>query len=140
MSAKKNLSIIDSYTYTYTAKSGEEVEKTVSTRGPNGAMKIHPKGSVFLGYVTLVLDVCGIIFALEGATARIRTDGLFVVEPKTRSEEWFDSDGNSHLGSFAWDALGDENRVALAVQCAKRFPALAKREKSARAALAKRAA
>jgi hypothetical protein len=139
MSAK-TIEILPSYSYTYVNRDGETVEKTVTTRGPNGAMKLHPGGSAYLGMLTLCASVCGVVLVLEGIVARIRVDGAFVLEPTKRDEEWFDGNGVSHPGGFIFEIAGDESRQEFAKQVAKQIPALAKRVKSARAAIAKRAA
>jgi hypothetical protein len=81
-----------------------------------------------------------VLTVLNGVCARIRVDGEVVVEPTLRAEEWFDDSGESRKGKLIFDLVGDESRIALAHAACKGIPALAKRVKSARAALAKRAA
>ncbi len=49
-------------------------------------------------------------------------------------------DGSERPGAMIFDLVGDESRIALATLATKQVPAFAKRVKSARAALAKRAA
>lgn len=144
MSAKQTVKVIPSHTVTYTDPDGNPQTRVFQTSGPNGAMKIHPGQSVFLGMVTLVLSIATpfgeIIQVLSGLCARIRVDGEVVLEPTLRKEEWFDGEGNSHPGAYVFDFVGDESRIALAQIACKGIPALAKRVKSARAALLKRAA
>jgi hypothetical protein len=107
-------------------------------------MKLHPGNSAFLGMITLVTSTATphgeIVEVRSGLCARIRVDGEVVVEPTLRKDEWFDDEGNSRKGALVFDLIGDESRIALAAIACKGIPALAKRVKSARAALAKRAA
>ena len=144
MSAKNPIRILKTHSVNYTDAQGEAQTREFRTTGPNGAMKIHPGQSVFLGMVTLLIAIQTplgeIIQVLQGLVARIRVDGEVVLEPSLRKEEWFDSDGNSRPGSLVFDLVGDESRIALAALACKSIPALAKRVKSARAALVKRAA
>jgi len=144
MSAKSTVKVIPSHSVSYTDSEGNEIERTFSTTGPNGGMKIHPGGSVFLGMLTLVTATATphgeIVEVRAGLCARIRVDGEVVVEPTLRKEEWFDADGNSHPGAYVFDLIGDESRIAFAALACKAIPALAKRVKSARAALVKRSA
>jgi len=145
MSAKKaTFRVIPVHSVTYTDSDGEEQTKEFRTSGPNGAMKIHPGGSVFLGMLTLLVAISTpsgeVLQVLSGICARIRRDGEVVLEPTLRKEEWFDGNGNAHPGAYVFDFVGDETRIALGAVACKAIPALAKRVKSARAALVKRAA
>jgi hypothetical protein len=144
MSKVNPLRVIASHEVNYTDTDGNPQTREFRTSGPNGAMKIHPGGSVFLGMLTLLVGIATphgeIIQTLNGICARIRVDGEVVVEPTLRAEEWFDDSGESRKGKLIFDLVGDESRVALAAAAVKGIPALAKRVKSARAALAKRAA
>ncbi len=142
--SKQTVKVIPSHSVTYTDPEGNEQTREFRTSGPNGAMKIHPGNSVFLGMVTLVLSIATplgeIVTVLAGLCARIRVDGEVVLEPTLRKDEWFDDEGNARKGALAFDLIGDESRIALAAIACKGIPALAKRVKSARAALLKRAA
>jgi len=144
LSAKTAIRVLASHVVNYTDHEGNPQEKEFRTSGPNGAMKIHPGGSVFLGMLSLIVatpTTHGEIVSLyHGVCARIRVDGEVVVEPTLRGDEWFDDNGESRKGKLSFDLLGDESRIALAAVAVKGIPALAKRVKSARAALAKRAA
>ncbi|KKL54793.1 hypothetical protein LCGC14_2261880, partial [marine sediment metagenome] len=81
-----------------------------------------------------------IIEVRQGLNARIRVDGEVVLEPTLRRDDWFDKDEVSHVGGMVFDLIGDESRIAFAALACKAIPALAKRVKSARAALVKRSA
>jgi hypothetical protein len=144
MSKVNPLRVIASHTVNYTDHEGNAQTRDFRTSGPNGAMKIHPGNSVFLGMLTLLVGIATplgeIIVVLTGICARIRVDGEVVVEPTARAEEWFDDNGESRKGKLIFDLVGDESRIALGACAVKGIPALAKRVKSARAALAKRAA
>ncbi len=146
MSAAKQsiVKVIPSHSVTYTDPEGNPQTREFRTSGPNGAMKIHPGQSVFLGMVTLVLSIATplgeIVQVLSGLCARIRVDGEVVLEPTLRKDEWFDDEGIARQGALVFDLIGDESRIALAAIACKGIPALAKRVKSARAALVKRAA
>ncbi len=144
MSKTQSVKVIPSHSVTFTDPEGNEQTREFRTSGPNGAMKIHPGQSVFLGMVTLVISIGTplgeIVQVLAGLCARIRVDGEVVLEPTLRKDEWFDDEGNSRKGALVFDLIGDESRIALAAIACKGIPALAKRVKSARAALAKRAA
>jgi len=143
MSAKKLVSIIASHVVNFTNRDGEAQEKTFRT-SVNGAMKLHPGGSAFLGMVTLVLSIptpAGeIVTVLSKLVARIRVDGECVLEPSARGDSWFSDDGTERPGAMIFELVGDESRIGLAALATKQVPAFAKRVKSARAALAKRAA
>ena len=142
--SKQTVKVIPSHSVTYTDSAGETQTREFRTSGPNGAMKIHPGQSVFLGMVTLLIAIQTplgeIVQILTGLCARIRVDGEVVLEPTLRKDEWFDDEGNSRKGALVFDLIGDESRIALGAIACKGIPALAKRVKSARAALVKRAA
>jgi hypothetical protein len=144
MSKTQTVKVIPSHSVTYTDAQGETQTREFRTSGPNGAMKLHPGNSAFLGMITLVTSTATphgeIVEVRSGLCARIRVDGEVVVEPTLRKDEWFDDEGNSRKGALVFDLIGDESRIALAAIACKGIPALAKRVKSARAALAKRAA
>ncbi len=144
MSKTQSVKVIPSHSVTFTDSEGNEQTREFRTSGPNGAMKLHPGNSAFLGMVTLVISIGTplgeIIQVLSGLCARIRVDGEVVLEPTLRKDEWFDDEGNSRKGTLVFDLIGDESRIALAAIACKGIPALAKRVKSARAALLKRAA
>jgi hypothetical protein len=144
MATKNPLRVIASHIVNYSDTDGNPQTREFRTSGPNGAMKIHPGGSVFLGMLTLLVGIATphgeIIQVLTGICARIRVDGEVVVESTVRADEWFDDAGESRKGKLIFDLVGDESRIALANAAVKGIPALAKRVKSARAALAKRAA
>ena len=144
MSKLQTVKVIPSHSVTYTDSAGETQTREFRTTGPSGAMKIHPGQSVFLGMITLVTETetphGKIVEVRAGLCARIRVDGEVVLEPTLRKDEWFDDEGNSRQGALVFDLIGDESRIALAAIACKGIPALAKRVKSARAALVKRAA
>lgn len=144
MSKPQTVKVIPSHSVTFTDPEGNEQTREFRTSGPNGAMKLHPGGSAFLGMVTLVTATATphgeIVEVRAGLCARIRVDGEVVLEPTLRKDEWFDDEGNARKGALCFDLIGDESRIALAAIACKGIPALAKRVKSARAALAKRAA
>ncbi len=138
--------IVASHTITYTDRDGNPQER-IFRSSINGNMKIHSGGSVYLGTCTLMLLVPttlgDILVSMSKLVARIRVDGECVLEPdqkKLRDVSWFDDDGNEQPGGMFYDLIGDESRIALAKVAEKTLPAFAKRVKSARAALAKRAA
>ena len=141
--AKSVLKILASYVVSFTDREGNPQERTFRT-SINGDMKIHNGGSVFLGMVTLCLGIATplgeIVMVLTKLVARIRVDGELVLEPQTRGDSWFNSDGEERPGAMVYDLVGDESRIALAKLAEKQIPAFAKRVKSARAALVKRAA
>lgn len=143
MPVKNALKILASHVVNFTDREGTAQERTFRT-SINGAMKLHPGGSAFLGMVTLVLSIgtpCGeIVQVLTKLVARIRVDGECVLEASARGDSWFADDGSERPGAMIFDLVGDESRIALAALATKQVPAFAKRVKSARAALAKRAA
>lgn len=143
MSKRKSpIHVVPSFTYAFTRRDGSEGERTLSTR-VNGAMKLHDGGSVFLGIMTLVLGIetpfGESIVSLDGVVARIMVDGTLTLEPKHRKDSYFDDKGEERPGGFVFELGSAETRNALA-QVAATFPPLAKRIKSARAALEKRSA
>lgn len=147
MSAVKNaVKVITKHVINYTDRDGNAQEKTFSTR-INGNAKLYPGGSAFLCMVTLCLSIptpAGtIIQVLTKLVARIRVDGELVLEvdrEKVRGESWFDTNGDEKPGGMIYDLVGGESSIALAALLLKGHAPFAKRVKSARAALAKRAA
>ncbi len=141
---KVSVKVVKSHTVKYTDRDGIDQSIDYKTNGPNGGMKIHSGGSCYIGTVSAVCNFAGIVMILHKIVVRIRVDGTLVAEPQLRKDDYFetDDDGNevSRTGALVFDFLGDESRVEFAEQLRVAIPALAKRIKSARAALAKRAA
>ncbi len=141
----KTMKIIPKHIVNYTDSNGDAQERVFETR-VNGKGKLYEGGSAFIAMVTLVLLIPSaageIVLVLSKLVARIRVDGELVLEPKVadvRGPSWFDTDGNERPGAMLYDLVGDESRIALAKLAEKQIPAFAKRVKSARAALLKRA-
>jgi len=141
MSVKAKLAILKSFVVSF-VRDGEEQEVEIRSHGPEGTMRIHPGGSVYLGTMDLLLSLAGIVTCVRGVVFRIRaSDGEIVAETKNtyRAESYFVND-EAVEGNLCWEFLGDESRIAVAQEACKTFPALATLVKTARAELKRRAA
>ena len=143
MAAKKNpIRVILSHVIAYTDRAGEAAERSFRT-ALNGDLKIHDGGSVYLGTLDVVFAIATpfgeTIVMLRKLVCRIRVDGVFVMEPQIRKDEWINDAGEGCIGALAFDLLGDESRNSFAESIAAGLPVLAKRVKSAREYLKKHA-
>ena len=143
MPAKVKIAILKSFLLSY-VKDGETVEQEIRSYGPEGTMKIHPGGSVFLGVMDLLISSTLGVTLLRGVIFRIRaSDGQVVAETKNdyRADPYFDkTSGEAVQGKLCWEFIGDDTRFAIATEACKTFPALAKLVKIAREEIARRKA
>ena len=100
----------------YDGADGNHIVKDIRTQGPFGDMDIKSGGSVYIATLTLACLIAtphgDVVFNLEGAVARIKVDGVFVIEPKLRKPAWFPAGSTtSRRGGFVWNLLGDGREV-----------------------------
>ncbi len=139
--------VIARYVFSYENSSGEKIEETRVTR-INGKVDVKDGGSAFLGFVDLVMTLAGAPFCVTGLVAGIRRDGTCYLAPKgrdddgtsNRQESWIARDGSNRPGKRWYEAPGFDAQENFFNAVADQLPELRKREKQARAALAKRAA
>lgn len=124
-------------------KTGEEISVPYVTRiSATPQNMVKDGGSAFLGFVDLVFTLAGVPMSVTGLVAGIRADGQVYLTSKdeARQDSWVGNDGKRRDGKKWIEPCGFDAQEAFFNAVAEFLPELRKREKTARAIIAKRAA